>query len=322
MRTLFAARFFSRDFLVHAWLDFAVLQSKKVLEHYKDIPCFKIFKPHEKSVKHKHDTSHLQNARSTAAISHASEGYHFSHDALLTCKLPIGRHTVLAFKEGIKSLLKDAVNSNDLEEETLDYAKGSKITRNNIFEGQTFQFSGNFPPGCQNDSVPSSLLCLVSMLLNGPNITDQDTEVSQACLTIAQLIVFNAKKSASSVNKKSRHSHEREPLLPIYIGLNVHAQTRSRKLVDNLYHMGLSVSYSRIDELANGLATAVCNKLKADGVVCSVSLRSGLFTVGALDNLDHNPSSTTAQGSFHGTGTVSACFNSQQKQTMEYQELA
>ncbi len=31
-------------------------------------------------------------------------------------------------------------------------------------------------------------------------------------------------------------------------------------------------------------------------------LRHGLFTVGALDNLDHNPSSTTAKDSFHGTG--------------------
>ena len=27
-----------------------------------------------------------------------------------------------------------------------------------------------------------------------------------------------------------------------------------------------------------------------------------MFTVGAIDNLDHDPSSTTAQGSFHGTG--------------------
>ena len=30
-------------------------------------------------------------------------------------------------------------------------------------------------------------------------------------------------------------------------------------------------------------------------------LRRGLFTVGALDNFDHNPSRTTAKGSFHGT---------------------
>ena len=31
-------------------------------------------------------------------------------------------------------------------------------------------------------------------------------------------------------------------------------------------------------------------------------MRHGLFTIGALDNLDHNPSSTTSKGSFHGTG--------------------
>ena len=42
-----------------------------------------------KKVLNMNDISHLQNARSTTAISHASEGYHFSHDALLTCKLPI-----------------------------------------------------------------------------------------------------------------------------------------------------------------------------------------------------------------------------------------
>jgi hypothetical protein len=31
-------------------------------------------------------------------------------------------------------------------------------------------------------------------------------------------------------------------------------------------------------------------------------LRNGIFTIGALDNLDHNPSSTTTGSSFHGTG--------------------
>ena len=37
-------------------------------------------------------------------------------------------------------------------------------------------------------------------------------------------------------------------------------------------------------------------------MVCPLNLNCGLFTVGALDNIDYNPSSTTAQGSFHGTG--------------------
>jgi hypothetical protein len=39
-----------------------------------------------------------------------------------------------------------------------------------------------------------------------------------------------------------------------------------------------------------------------DGIVCSIKLRKFLYTVGAIDNLDHNSSSLTAKGSFHGTG--------------------
>ena len=33
-----------------------------------------------------------------------------------------------------------------------------------------------------------------------------------------------------------------------------------------------------------------------------LTFRKGLFTVGPLDNIDHNPSSTTAVGAFHGCG--------------------
>ena len=32
------------------------------------------------------------------------------------------------------------------------------------------------------------------------------------------------------------------------------------------------------------------------------NLRLGLFSTAAVDNIDHNPSSTTAKDSFHGTG--------------------
>ena len=46
----------------------------------------------------------------------------------------------------------------------------------------------------------------------------------------------------------------------------------------------------------------MCEQFKAENVVCPSNLRKGLFTVAALDNLDHNPTSTTSQGSFHGTG--------------------
>ena len=48
---------------------------------------------------------------------------------------------------------------------------------------------------------------------------------------------------------------------------------------------------------------AICIRFDEDGVVSSVCLHRCLFTVGVLDNLHlHNPTSTTSQSSFHGTG--------------------
>ena len=173
-----------------------------------------------------------------------------------------------------------------------------------------FHFNGSFPPGCQQESVPTNLKYLVSMLLNGPNLRDQDSADSgtgswfnslnatdsQTCLTISQTIVFNCKKRGSTVANKSRHSLDYEPPLILYIGMNVHTQTRSKKLITQLCQMGLSVSYDRILQLENQLAISVCEFTKEIGLVCPIQLRHGLFTVGALDNLDHNPSSTTAKG--------------------------
>lgn len=69
-----------------------------------------------------------------------------------------------------------------------------------------------------------------------------------------------------------------------------------------MHELGLSVSYDRVLHLEDHLATAVCEDMKKKGAVCPTQLRFRLFTVGALDNIYHNPSSTTARGSFHGTG--------------------
>ena len=138
------------------------------------------------------------------------------------------------------------------------------------------------------------------MLLNGSSITDQDSVESQNALTISQAILFNFKKKSSK--STSHHSKKFEPPLPLYIGLKIHTQTRFKKMISELYQLGLSVSYDRILELERQIASSICEQAGENGLVCPRQLRHGLFTVGALDNLDHNPSSTTAKDSFHGTG--------------------
>ncbi|KAJ8379036.1 hypothetical protein AAFF_G00232050 [Aldrovandia affinis] len=59
--------------------------------------------------------------------------------------------------------------------------------------------------------------------------------------------------------------------------------------------------YARVLEISAQLGDATVSKYVEDGVVCPPVLRKGLFTTSAMDNIDHNPTATTATTSFHGT---------------------
>ena len=54
-------------------------------------------------------------------------------------------------------------------------------------------------------------------------------------------------------------------------------------------------------QLSIDLANTICRLYEEKGVVCPPNLKKCVFTTAAVDNLDHNPSSTTASNSFHGT---------------------
>ena len=198
-----------------------------------------------------------------------------------------GKNAILVFEKGMQQILKQAFNCN-YEDDALVLSKAANIVREDIRNSTGFQFSGSFFPDCQQDSVPTNLKYLVSMLLNGSSIKDQDSAESQSSLSISQAILFNCRKK--SVKTSSRHSKIFEPPLPLYIGLKVHTQTRSKKLISELYQLGLSVSYDRILELEKQIASSCCEQTNEIGLVCPRQLKHGLFTAGALDNLDHNPS--------------------------------
>ena len=156
--------------------------------------------------------------------------------------------------------------------------------------------------------MPSQLLALVSMILEGATIEDQSECVTHAALSIAQLLKFNSvkhkRKQTTTVTDSVcvRHSCAMETPVPIYIGLMLHAHTRKKELVDKLYNLGMSISYDRVLRLSAQMGNNICEQFNRDHVVCPPSLRGNLFTSAAVDNIDHNPSSTTSKESFHGTG--------------------
>ncbi len=104
--------------------------------------------------------------------------------------------------------------------------------------------------------------------------------------TAAQIILFNTKKDQPK--SRSRHSLDREPPLPVCLGLNVHALTRSKKLIDQIYDLRIGISYDRVIQLKKLVSHSMCQQFVSDNTVCPSHLRKGISVSGALDNIDHN----------------------------------
>ena len=178
-----------------------------------------------------------------------------------------GRKTLIAFSKSMRTILRDALENRSFSEDALTLAKVAKIIREDIFNRDNVKFTGNFPQNCLEDSLPACLKLLISLIFNGTNLKDQDRHETQACLTVCQAIVFNTKKIASSSGVKTRHSSDHEPPLPIYIGVNIHQMARSKKLIQQLYHLGICISYNRVLEIEDGIAASVSVQFEEEGVV-------------------------------------------------------
>ena len=213
-----------------------------------------------------------------------------------------GKHVYLTLNKHVGGALKVVCNH---DSDAMHLVRAAQIVRKEIFT-RRFMFDGTFPHGCQQDSVPSSLLALMNMILEGPTIKEQASQIckeTNAAMSVAQIVMFNCVKHPHCNSSGSlRHNREQETPLPMYVALKVHALTRSRNIVDMLFKLGICISYDRLLQLTAKMANGVCQRFEMEGVVCPSTMRSGIFTVGAVDNIDHNPSSTTARDSFHGTG--------------------
>ncbi|CAC5423155.1 unnamed protein product [Mytilus coruscus] len=209
-----------------------------------------------------------------------------------------GREVLLVFEKDVGPAIALACNYDD----TIHIGKTAEIIRTQIKEHKT-KFSGSFSAEYTQSSVPTSLLELVCMIEHGPDIQSQlENSVCKSDLAIAQLLMYNYHAKTPKVSEQQRHAVDREPPFCIYIGLLIFARTRKRLLIDILFQYGLCISYHWVLEISTQLGDAVVERFLSEGLVCPPVLKKGLFTTAAVDNIDHNPSSTTAKTSFHGTG--------------------
>lgn len=111
---------------------------------------------------------------------------HFSRLGCSPLSHQESRDVLLVFYKDIGSAIRKACNQ-DADSDTTILARAANIIRRDTFSNN-ISFTGAFDSHCQESSVPSSLVALVSMILYGPNIKSQSNNslVPQTTLIMSQ----------------------------------------------------------------------------------------------------------------------------------------
>ena len=195
--------------------------------------------------------------------------------------------------------LPHGVKEEVFEEETssgvFNTLKKSAKNLRKALKGIEMQFSGSLNES-SDEKIPIELKMFLALFLEN-SVDTFSTHVN----TLAQLLIFNLRSDRSLPGTKHHHSSKREPAIPLYIGWKIYSKTKSVDLVSHFNQLGLCPTYKRLDEINNQIAASMIQVFEEDKAVTSSKHLLNLFTTSALDNMDHNPSSTTAQYDFHGS---------------------
>ena len=152
-----------------------------------------------------------------------------------------GKNVMLSFDDDIGGAIQKACDHDyNSDCDAIHLVQAAKIVRKELFQLK-YSFNGSFTEECQQSVIPQSLLALVNMILQGPNIKPQSQVINAADKTaahsISQLVIFNSVKNARNTNPSANanQKHIYEMPLPLYIAMKIHAVTRSRSLTDTLY---------------------------------------------------------------------------------------
>ena len=220
-----------------------------------------------------------------------------------------GKYVYLASGHDVTNLLKGTGYSHDSD--ALVLLKAASILRRGMDKKNDWSLNNI---GNVKSLIPKNLLfSLVRFYMElarqkGISFEDisnsNNTAFDIPVISISQLIMSNSlskPKSESSSSKIYRLNHKETPLT-IYTGLLVHHQTRKRNIVDKLHSLGLLASYDMISQIETAVSNDISFRFNLENVLCPTSFKVNLYTCGAIDNIDKNSSSSTAQQSFHGTG--------------------
>ena len=173
--------------------------------------------------------------------------------------------------------------------------------REDIFKRKN-SFCGTLNESSQVDCVSPFLLSLMSMLIDGE--VNLEGKCSQAVLTVAGLVTHNARKLRKPTGQllnRRHHKKERETPISIYTGLKLYSTVRSRSIIDQLFNLGICISYPRILSITKSLYESLRITFATHGLFLPAHLKQGCFVVLVKDNIDKNAAANLIKSHYHGT---------------------
>ena len=215
--------------------------------------------------------------------------------------IKVNRCWSMAFDDDLSETIAAMKDNTSTEVSTLH--KAAKILRNEYLQKKQ-SFTGSFSTASEAESIPPILRSFLHMLLDGPGIDQPppESEKAKVAISIGQQIIYN------SVNRRSkkpesipRHNRDRETPSSLYVAMKLQLQSGRESLIDDMHCRGLCISYDRLRVLSTDIANSVIAHWEQIGVIVPLQAVPNVFTTGNFDNVDSNPSSTTAKTSLHGT---------------------
>ena len=142
-----------------------------------------------------------------------------------------------------------------------------------LIDEKSHKFKGDFEENSQESSIPPALLSFVSCVMHGSSATSCKNEYyKQAILSVRQLMKYNTFIWTRKDSLSPDHSTQREPLLPVYLGLKIH-KTQGLSLIQKLSKLGLCISKYRLSQLSISMGNILNEASERDGVVLPVNLK-------------------------------------------------
>ena len=98
-----------------------------------------------------------------------------------------------------------------------------------------------------------------------------------------------------------RYNNNTQPPFPLYVAVKLYSSSRSKTLVNWLYFCaGISLPYKKLIELTRGIENRMISQYNRNSAFLPQTLKKGILTIIAKDNIDQNSKLTTATRRYHG----------------------